>query len=69
MQSDSDENQIPMGQPKEVLAKRRLEHERVHPIDIANRFSSKHELYQYIDEHLVSDVKNYILDYKLYNTY
>ena len=69
MQDDSDENQIPMGQPKEVLAKRRLDHERVHPVDIANRFSSKHELYQYIDEHLVSDSSYQIWHYKLYNAY
>ena len=37
-------------------------------MDITNRFSSKHELYQYIDEHLVSDNSHHNDYFKLYNT-
>ena len=31
-----------------------MHNQRLHPLDISNRFSSKHDLYVYLDEHLVS---------------
>ena len=47
-------NQPSLNQQIPSSGQRRTYDQRIHPLDISNRFSSKHDLYVYLDEHLVS---------------